>query len=277
VALAVAAGLSGIGLAMRGSPPGAAATGESADLEGLSRPYVPPGASEPARSRAETWGDANRTRTATRVTDLPRAAPGEHATVGAAEAKPSDVAHEKRDPSATREAINLAPAVPIAKSEIPASSPAAEPSLGENAAPAAANVGSHVPEENDPPAMVPGSAPNVPAGSTAEAQPASNPPGVAAAIPAAARSKGDFNTQAARESLADAADRAVKCKTIDTPSGSARVAVTFAPNGHVTNVVIDSGAIVGTAAGSCVASKFRQAKVPPFSGESVLVRKNVRF
>ena len=76
------------------------------------------------------------------------------------------------------------------------------------------------------------------------------------------RAKGDFNTQAAREALEDAADRADKCKTIDTPSGTARVAVTFAPNGHVTNAIIESGPFVGTAAGTCVASKFRSAKVP---------------
>jgi hypothetical protein len=61
------------------------------------------------------------------------------------------------------------------------------------------------------------------------------------------------------------------------PSGSARVAVTFAPTGHVSNAVIESGPFVGTAAGSCVASKFRSAKVPPFSGDSVLVRKSIAF
>jgi hypothetical protein len=110
---------------------------------------------------------------------------------------------------------------------------------------------------------------NNPAPSTA------SPPAVGS--PHATRGKGDFNTQAAREALEDAAGRAVKCRNIDTPAGTARVAVTFAPNGHVTNAVIESGPFVGTTAGSCVASKFRSAKVPPFSGDSVLVRKNVPF
>jgi hypothetical protein len=77
--------------------------------------------------------------------------------------------------------------------------------------------------------------------------------------------------------LEDAAGRAGKCRNIDTPSGTARVAVTFAPTGHVSNAVIESGPFVGTAAGSCVASKFRAAKVPPFSGDAVLVRKSVPF
>ena len=272
VALLVAAGLSGVGLAMRGSPPGAASPGEASDLEGLSRPYIPPGASEPARSRAETWGDnANRSnRNPTRVTDLPRAAPPEQATAAglAAASKPSEAATEKHEPPALREAAHGAPVVGIANSEGQAPGAADDLSASAHADPTA--------QENSAAAAVPVAAGNEPAEPNAAAAAAN--PGSALTPPApAARAKGDFNTQAAREALQDAADRAAKCKTIDTPSGNARVAVTFAPNGHVTTAVIDSGAIVGTAAGTCVASKFRAARVPPFSGEAVLVRKNVRF
>jgi hypothetical protein len=75
--------------------------------------------------------------------------------------------------------------------------------------------------------------------------------------------------------LEDAASRAAKCKTIDSPSGTARIAVTFAPNGQATNAVIESGPFVGTAAGTCVASKFRTARVPAFSGEPVQVHKSI--
>jgi len=272
VALLVAAGLSGVGLAMRGSPPGAASPGETPDLEGLSRPYIPPGASEPARSRAETWGDnSNRSnRSPTRVTDLPRAAPPEPPTAAGvpAAAKPAEPALEKHEPPAFREAANGAPVVAIANSEGQAPAAASDPSAAAHADPTT--------QEDSAAGAVPVAAGNELA--EPNAGPAAANPGSAVTSPApVARAKGDFNTQAAREALQDAADRAAKCKTIDTPSGNARVAVTFAPNGQVTNAVIDSGAIVGTAAGTCVASKFRAARVPPFSGEAVLVRKNVRF
>jgi predicted Zn finger-like uncharacterized protein len=274
VALFVAAGLSGIGLAMRGSPPGAASAGDSADFDALSRPYIPPGASEPARSRAETWGDnSNRShRNPTRVTDLPRAAEGERPTAAGnpAAPKPFEAPTDKNDPSAAGEPLAAGPAVPIAKLEMQAPAVPAEPSGAVNAPPGT-DTGSTVQEDS-------AAAANGSGLTNAASEPAANPPAVAAppSTPTA-RAKGDFNTQAARESLQDAADRAAKCKTIDTPPGNARVAVTFAPNGHVTNAVIDSGPIVGTAAGTCVASKFRAAKVPPFAGESVLVRKNVKF
>jgi translation initiation factor IF-2 len=301
VALLVAAGLSGIGLAMRGSPPGAAAEGESVPLEGIARPYVPPGATEPARSRAETWGEnANRSnRTPTRVTDLPRAAPGERP---ATEAKPAAAIVEKQEPGAPAETVNTAPAAPVANAEVSPPVVAAEPPPVANAPAANANTasalgGSPTPESiptalppgalqplaangTAVPNAAPGAAANGTAVPNAAAPSAPNPASGAVAgpaTPAASRAKGDFNTQAAREALEDAADRAAKCKTIDTPSGQARVAVTFGSNGHVTSAVIDSGPIVGTTAGTCVASKFRAAKVPPFSGDPVLVRKTVRF
>jgi hypothetical protein len=103
------------------------------------------------------------------------------------------------------------------------------------------------------------------------------PPPATAPAPVAPRGKGDFNTQAAREALEDAAARAARCKTIDTPSGTARIAVTFAPSGQATNAIIESGPFVGTAAGTCVASKFKAARVPPFSGDAVQVHKSVPF
>ena len=266
VALLVAAGLSGVGLAMRGAPPGAASAGETGELEGVARPYVPPGATEPARSRAETWGD-NATRSnrgPTRVTDLPRAAEVEHASPGAVATvvKPSEGVTDKQEAPAPREAVNAAPAVANAEGQVPRAAP--EPTSIVNTPPSAANGDPASQENGLAAAPVAAAASNAPSAAVTPSAPA-------------ARGKGDFSTQAAREALEDAADRAAKCKTIDTPSGNARVAVTFAPSGHVTSAVIDSGPIVGTAAGSCVASKFRAAKVPPFSGESVLVRKSVKF
>jgi len=87
----------------------------------------------------------------------------------------------------------------------------------------------------------------------------------------------EFNTAAAREALESAGQRAASCRTIDTPAGAARVAVTFAPNGSVTSALIESGPLVGTPAGTCVASKFRSVHVPVFTGDVVTVHKTISF
>lgn len=88
----------------------------------------------------------------------------------------------------------------------------------------------------------------------------------------------EFNKEAARQALEAAGDRAWSaCRTVDTPTGAARVAVTFAPAGNVISAVIDSGPFVGTPAGGCVASKFRSVRVPAFTGEQVTVHKSVAF
>jgi DNA-directed RNA polymerase subunit RPC12/RpoP len=263
-ALLMAAGLSGIGLAMREAPPGTSSASEAETPEPAltAQPTDPRPTSGRARAEGEGKLDTpNRSnRSPTRVTDLPPAVDGVEpapAAGGTAAAKPTEPLIEKiekQEPPA-REAINTAP-------------PPVVPNAAEGPAPVAAGEPAPAPA-----GLTSAAVPNGPA-----PLPAANGPAPAAiAPPSGARAKGDFNTQAAREALEDAAGRAGKCRNIDTPSGTARVAVTFAPTGHVSNAVIESGPFVGTAAGSCVASKFRAAKVPPFSGDAVLVRKSVPF
>jgi hypothetical protein len=122
--------------------------------------------------------------------------------------------------------------------------------------------------------------------------PASSPPAAATEAPAEAPAPGadeaaamaavpdqhEFNKAAARSALEDAADHAASCRNIDTPAGAARVAVTFAPSGKVTSAVIESGPLVGTASGGCVASKFRNLHIPAFtSDDPVTVHKTITF
>ena len=287
ISLLIAAGLSGFGLAMRSPSP--SGPGNASATEPIHEDRGASAADPNPASRAlagENKTDELRrvaARTPTRVTDLPPAVDGIPGA-GAAAARPSEAVPEKLD---TREAVN--PAAPPAPT-------GAAPSAAEATAAAAGGAelmpgtagaiepsgAVHSPSTvTAAPAAVAANAPVPPAAPAAQpaAAPAATPaPGPAAAAPLpAARAKGDFNTHAAREAMEDAAGRAGKCRNIDSPSGTARVAVTFAPNGHVTNAVIESGPFVGTAAGSCVASKFRAAKVPPFSGDSVTVRKSVPF
>jgi hypothetical protein len=85
---------------------------------------------------------------------------------------------------------------------------------------------------------------------------------------------GSFSKSAAIASLGAAAAQAAACKKPDGPSGTGRATVTFAPSGRVTSANVSGGGFGGTATGGCVASIFRRARVPPFSGGSVTVSKS---
>ena len=50
--------------------------------------------------------------------------------------------------------------------------------------------------------------------------------------------------------------------------------VTFAPSGNVTSAQVEGPPFAGTPVGGCIASAFRSAKVPPFSGPPVSVSKS---
>jgi predicted Zn finger-like uncharacterized protein len=300
VALLVAAGLSGVGLAMR-STPGTSAGILVHNMALVAPPSDPPDPVSvvPARAAgaAQESDPSQSSRTPTRVTDLPIAVDGvDPAATSTAPAapKPSESLLEKLEKKAPQAAHEEPPAGPMggaANNEAPAV--VAPPAPAQPAAVAHPAVPDELPAEPppSPPAVAPAAVVNAPRANAPNAPaavanaPAPNPPAAQpanpapAGPPAAARAanKGDFNTQAAREALEDAADRAAKCKTIDSPSGTARIAVTFAPSGQATNAVIESGPFVGTAAGTCVASKFRTVRVPAFSGEPVQVHKSIPF
>jgi hypothetical protein len=63
------------------------------------------------------------------------------------------------------------------------------------------------------------------------------------------------------------------CKKGDM-SGSGRVVVTFATSGAAQSAVVSGAPFEGTPTGACVASKFRGARVPAFSGAPVAVSKS---
>lgn len=83
-----------------------------------------------------------------------------------------------------------------------------------------------------------------------------------------------FNTAAAKESLTAASGDAASCAQPGGPTGSGKVSITFAPSGRATSVSV-GGAFAGTEVGSCIARKFRGARVPAFAGEPVSVSKSV--
>ncbi len=83
-----------------------------------------------------------------------------------------------------------------------------------------------------------------------------------------------FNKGAAIAALSSAASASTRCKKPDGPTGSGKAIVTFAPSGRVTSANVAGGAFGGTSVGGCVASVFRSARVPAFSGDSVTVSKS---
>ena len=101
----------------------------------------------------------------------------------------------------------------------------------------------------------------------AEAKPAET------AAPAGGSEK-EFNRGAASAALGGAAGAARSCKKPDGPTGSGKVKVTLAPSGNVTSAAVVGAPFAGTSVGGCVASAFRSAKVPAFSGSPVSVTKS---
>jgi hypothetical protein len=84
-----------------------------------------------------------------------------------------------------------------------------------------------------------------------------------------------FDKAAAGAAIGAKKGAAASCKQEGGPTGHARVAITFAPSGRVTTANIAGPPFAGTPVGGCIASKFRGASVPPFSGGPVTVHTTV--
>jgi len=85
---------------------------------------------------------------------------------------------------------------------------------------------------------------------------------------------GAFNVEAAKGALSAAAAQAAACAKPGGPTGSGKVQVTFSTSGRVTSANVVSGPFGGTSVGGCVASTFRRARVPAFSGGPKTVSKS---
>jgi len=95
----------------------------------------------------------------------------------------------------------------------------------------------------------------------------------------------EFDKQAATTALSKAAAAARECSGAADPHGTGRILVSFAPDGHVIGAAIEAGGLTspegrpsatdirGTSVGNCVEGIFRKARVPPFSGITVSIRK----
>ena len=138
-----------------------------------------------------------------------------------------------------------------------------DPALPAN--PYKAGAGAPAPAPAPAPAADPEPAPAAPVA------PATPP---AAAIPPGERSP--LNRGAALAALGSAASAAAGCKRADGPTGAGSASVTFSPDGPVKSVSV-SAPFAGTPVGQCVATVFRGAHVPPFSGSSITLPKSFRI
>jgi len=85
----------------------------------------------------------------------------------------------------------------------------------------------------------------------------------------------EFSKDAALVALQHATADAQSCRQPGDPTGLARVIITFAPSGRVTAATVTGRLYAGTKTGGCIASRFRGASIPAFSGSHVTVTKNV--
>jgi hypothetical protein len=152
-------------------------------------------------------------------------------------------------------------------------------------APAAPETAEPAPEDPDEPFEIvsaTGPWPTASFGAIASAAPSATAPETgapaSASAPSAAPSAvGSFDAAAANAAVGAAAGQAAGCKQSGDPSGQAPVEITFAPSGRVTTVNVVGPPFQGTSTGGCIARAFKSAKVPPFEGAPVTVRKTVRI
>ena len=105
------------------------------------------------------------------------------------------------------------------------------------------------------------------------------PTATATATPAPVIPPGErspLNRGAALAALGTAASAAAGCKRADGPTGAGSASVTFSPDGPVKAVSV-SAPFAGTSVGQCVATVFRGAHVPPFSGSSITLPKSFQI
>ncbi|AUX40120.1 hypothetical protein SOCE26_015170 [Sorangium cellulosum] len=230
------------------------------------------------------------------------AAPAAAPTAEAAPPPPADPAMAghatDREPSLDDEPVAAPPAAAGAAEQAPAASAAAGPP-GEPAAPSrsepaqAGSAPGATPEASAAPAA--SAAPVAKASPPASDRPEATPRTAQASAPSAperprpagkqqapapllpARDEpARFDQGAAAGALASAASAAAGC-TGEGLTGTARVAVTFAPSGKVMSSRVEGGDLVGTATAGCIAGAFRNISVPPFEGIPVTVMKQVKI
>lgn len=101
------------------------------------------------------------------------------------------------------------------------------------------------------------------------------PTGDVGAVPAEKDTPADppFDARAAGAAIDAAFARARNCRQPEEAGGLVTVHLRYAPSGRVTNATV-SGSFAGTKTGGCIAATLRTARVPPFSGDYLTVKRS---
>jgi hypothetical protein len=67
------------------------------------------------------------------------------------------------------------------------------------------------------------------------------------------------------------------CKKPGGPTGEGHVLVTVAPNGKITDALVDAPPFANTKAGKCIAKVYQKVRVPPFQGTPVVLGKKFKL
>jgi hypothetical protein len=95
--------------------------------------------------------------------------------------------------------------------------------------------------------------------------------------PSEGPAKPSIDQTALRAAFAEGEAKAKSCLGATSPSGTARISVTFAPSGEAVGAIVGGSPFANTLEGQCMATKFRTLHVPAFSGPEVIVRKSISF
>jgi hypothetical protein len=87
---------------------------------------------------------------------------------------------------------------------------------------------------------------------------------------------GTFDAAIAEAAIDSAFGRAKSCRTPGAPKGIATVTLTYAPSGRVTTALV-SGVFAGTSVGSCIAAALRSARIQPYTGTLVTVKRSAKL
>lgn len=196
--------------------------------------------------------------------------PDSSGTTGTEQASVSASASVAPTPSAAPTTVAASASVATTADAVETAAPAGSQAGAASGTQPKTGVGAPVGGGPATPATKASAAPAASAAPVASVKPAET----AAPTPPAADGA-EFNRGAATSALGAAAGAARGCKKPDGPTGSGKVKVTFAPSGNVTSATVDGPPFAGTPVGGCIASAFRSAKVPPFSGAPVSVSKTV--
>jgi hypothetical protein len=94
--------------------------------------------------------------------------------------------------------------------------------------------------------------------------------------PVAAAEEAIAFDKVAASSVLGAVDLA-KCKSTNAPRGEGHIVVKFSPDGTAAEATVDKGPWLKTPVAKCIATEFKKAKVPAFTGDIVQVGKSFRF